>query len=162
VRLCSLQDRTSVLILLRASSMLIAGWKELNNVPPLSRAPRWRKVNPKKLNSVCSCDPRRFLSLQHTIRVLSGCIRKPDVFHPRSDSRQHVSCLGFADAVHHRESRRGKSHPPPLAEPCGSLSAYTAPIASQQVEAESPVGEQAWKASGDSGQEQPCSFLASA
>src|SRR6266487_1273634 len=27
-----------------------------------------------------------------------------------------------------RESRRGESHPPPLAEPCGSLSAYTAPI----------------------------------
>ena len=26
------------------------------------------------------------------------------------------------------ESRRGESHPPPLAEPCGSLSAYTAPI----------------------------------
>ena len=25
-------------------------------------------------------------------------------------------------------SRRGESHPPPLAEPCGSLSAYTAPI----------------------------------
>jgi len=47
--------------------MLIAGWKELNNVPPLSRAPRWRKVNPKKLNSVCSCDPRRFLSLQRRV-----------------------------------------------------------------------------------------------
>jgi hypothetical protein len=28
-----------------------------------------------------------------------------------------------------RVSRRGDSHPPPLAEPCGSLSAYTAPIA---------------------------------
>ena len=28
----------------------------------------------------------------------------------------------------HEESRRGESHPPPLAEPCGSLSAYTAPI----------------------------------
>ena len=119
MRLCSLQDRTSVLILLRASSMLIAGWKELNNVPPLSRAPRWRKVNPKKLNSVCSCDPRRFLSLQHTIRVLSGCIRKPDVFHPRSDSRQHVSCLGFADAVHDRiihialecDARKPAGHP---------------------------------------------------
>jgi hypothetical protein len=26
------------------------------------------------------------------------------------------------------ESRRGESRPPPLAEPCGSLSAYTAPI----------------------------------
>jgi hypothetical protein len=29
---------------------------------------------------------------------------------------------------HDEESRRGESHPPPLAEPCGSLSAYTAPI----------------------------------
>jgi 3-oxoacyl-[acyl-carrier protein] reductase len=29
---------------------------------------------------------------------------------------------------HVEESRRGESHPPPLAEPCGSLSAYTAPI----------------------------------
>ena len=30
--------------------------------------------------------------------------------------------------THDEESRRGESHPPPLAEPCGSLSAYTAPI----------------------------------
>jgi DNA-binding NarL/FixJ family response regulator len=27
-----------------------------------------------------------------------------------------------------QESRRGESHPPPLAEPCLNLSAYTAPI----------------------------------
>src|SRR5262245_54366856 len=27
-----------------------------------------------------------------------------------------------------KESRRGESHPPPLAEPCVNLSAYTAPI----------------------------------
>ena len=38
--------------------------------------------------------------------------------------------FGLFPAVAHRyqESRRGESHPPPLAEPCGSLSAYTAPI----------------------------------
>jgi len=31
-------------------------------------------------------------------------------------------------AVDGEESRRGESHPPPLAEPCVNLSAYTAPI----------------------------------
>src|SRR3954468_9820798 len=36
-----------------------------------------------------------------------------------------------AGAVHEDDevSRRRESHPPPLAEPCGSLSAHTAPIA---------------------------------
>jgi hypothetical protein len=38
--------------------------------------------------------------------------------------------LHHAELVAQRqESRRGESHPPPLAEPCVSLSAYTAPIA---------------------------------
>src|SRR6266567_5339858 len=53
---------------------------------------------------------------------------QPYLSHPFPDRRQHVPCLALADAVDHRESRRGESHPPPLAEPCGSLSAYTAPI----------------------------------
>ncbi|MFD4976194.1 hypothetical protein ACFWOI_40175, partial [Streptomyces sp. NPDC058424] len=34
----------------------------------------------------------------------------------------------IADSTEEQVSRRRESHPPPLAEPCGSLSAYTAPI----------------------------------
>ncbi len=96
VRRCSRQDRTSALILFRAS-LLIAGRKLLKFLPCLSRALRCRNVKPRKVNAVCSYEPRRF-----------------------------PSCL--ADAVHHRASRRGESHPPALSEPCLNLSAYTAPI----------------------------------
>ena len=45
-----------------------------------------------------------------------------------SELRQRSLGLFPGRAHHHQESRRGESHPPPLAEPCGSLSAYTAPI----------------------------------
>ena len=45
------------------------------------------------------------------------------------DSRMHLDHATVALWVKNQgESRRGGSHPPPLAEPCGSLSAYTAPI----------------------------------
>ncbi len=43
-------------------------------------------------------------------------------------ARQRLLGLAAGPAHHDQESRRGESHPPPLAEPCGSLSAYTAPI----------------------------------
>ena len=36
--------------------------------------------------------------------------------------------VGLMLKARDEESRRGESRPPPLAEPCGSLSAYTAPI----------------------------------
>jgi len=36
--------------------------------------------------------------------------------------------IGAILKTDNEESRRGESRPPPLAEPCGSLSAYTAPI----------------------------------
>src|SRR5205823_10746970 len=36
--------------------------------------------------------------------------------------------VGVATNQYDEESRRGESHPPPLAEPCVNLSAYTAPI----------------------------------
>jgi hypothetical protein len=39
-----------------------------------------------------------------------------------------AAALSFGHHID-QESRRGESHPPPLAEPCGSLSAYTAPVA---------------------------------
>jgi hypothetical protein len=41
----------------------------------------------------------------------------------------HLSAKHGELVAQHRESRRGESHPPPLAEPCVSLSAYTAPMA---------------------------------
>jgi hypothetical protein len=50
----------------------------------------------------------------------------------RRKDRRHPSQRLFgarpASAEHDEESRRGESHPPPLAEPCVNLSAYTAPI----------------------------------
>ena len=63
VRRCSRHDRTSALILFRAS-LLTAGRNEVNFFPFLPRAARARKVNPKKVNDVCSCEPRRCPSLQ--------------------------------------------------------------------------------------------------
>src|SRR5665648_1034182 len=53
VWLCSLQERTSALTFFRAC-LLIAGLNELNCLPLLARAPRWRNVNPRNVNSVCS------------------------------------------------------------------------------------------------------------
>src|SRR5664279_5186049 len=76
VWLCSLQERTSALTFFRAC-LLIAGLNELNCLPLLARAPRWRNVNPRNVNSVCSYEARRFPSWQYTIRVLSGCNRSP-------------------------------------------------------------------------------------
>ena len=49
----------------------------MNFFPFLPRAARARNVNPKNVNDVCSCEPRRLPSLQYTIRVLAGCSRNP-------------------------------------------------------------------------------------
>src|SRR6202030_3572788 len=65
---CSRQDRTSALIFFRAS-LLIAGRNEVNCTPSARCARRGRNVNPKNVNDVCSCEPRRLLSLQYTILV---------------------------------------------------------------------------------------------
>jgi hypothetical protein len=54
---CSRQDRTSALILFRASS-LIAGTNEVNCTPSFRRARRDRNVNPRNKNDVCSAEPR--------------------------------------------------------------------------------------------------------
>ena len=40
----------------------------------------------------------------------------------------HLSAQDRNLMAQHQVSRRRESHPPPLAEPCGSLSAHTAPI----------------------------------
>ncbi len=63
VRWCSRQDRTVALIFFRAS-LLTAGRKAVNIVPSFRRAARARKVNPKNVNDVCSCEPRRCPSWQ--------------------------------------------------------------------------------------------------
>src|SRR5674536_342818 len=65
VWLCSLQERTSALTFFRAC-LLIAGLNELNCFPLLARAPRWRNVSPRNVNSVCSYEARRFPSWQYT------------------------------------------------------------------------------------------------
>ncbi|MFE0063066.1 hypothetical protein [Streptomyces sp. NPDC059003] len=49
----SRQERISVLIFFWAY-LLIAGRKPVKFVPFLFRAPRARKVNPRKVNDVCS------------------------------------------------------------------------------------------------------------
>jgi hypothetical protein len=48
--------------------------------------------------------------------------------HGRHLLPQRLGVVPVARYHQDKESRRGESHPPPLAEPCGSLSAYTAPI----------------------------------
>ena len=47
-----------------SASVLIAGWKLVKYPPPVARAFRARKVNPRKVKLVCSCSPRRLPSLQ--------------------------------------------------------------------------------------------------
>src|SRR5664279_1386468 len=64
---------------------------------------------------------------EHDLRLLRVQLKTQGP-EPGSDRIQQVSRLRFGDAMGNKESRRGESHPPPLAEPCGSLSAYTAPI----------------------------------
>jgi hypothetical protein len=61
-----------------------------------------------------------------------GCCRPPEHYSPGLVRYRLASKVikgqqlgGVADEW---ESRRGESHPPPLAEPCLNLSAYTAPI----------------------------------
>ena len=57
--------------------LLTAGKNEVNFFLFLSRAARARKVNPKNVNDMCPCEPRRLPSLQYPIRVLAGCSRSP-------------------------------------------------------------------------------------
>src|SRR6266511_1816864 len=47
---------------------------------------------------------------------------------PLAKVSQEPLCITEVLEPDHEESRRGESHPPPLAEPCVNLSAYTAPI----------------------------------
>ena len=93
--LCSRQDRTSALILFKAS-LLIAGPNPVNTRPFLVRMPRARKVNPRKSNDVCSAEPRRIASLQYTSRVLSGCRLRPTCF-IRSSSAARIIRACFSE-----------------------------------------------------------------
>jgi hypothetical protein len=63
VRRCIRSLRRSAPLALSASG-LIAGENDVKHTPSLRRAPRGRKANPRKENEVCSCTPRRLLSLQ--------------------------------------------------------------------------------------------------
>src|SRR5665647_2221796 len=57
-----------------------AGKNETRMTPCLFqalRALRARNVNPKNVNDSCSAEPRRLLSLQYTILVLTGCNANP-------------------------------------------------------------------------------------
>jgi hypothetical protein len=75
----------------------------------------------------------------------------------RAITRLEPHLLGAQLPFQHRElmaqreeSRRGESHPPPLAEPCVSLSAYTVGLHGShrpagRFGAEAPVGEQPWE-----------------
>ena len=54
--------------------------------------------------------------------------RQPEIRQSLAKVGQQSLRVVFMLETHDEESRRGESHPPPLAEPCGSLSAYTAPI----------------------------------
>ena len=40
-------------------------------------------MNPKNVNEVCSCEPRRVPSLQYTIRGLGRVQPQPHLLHPR-------------------------------------------------------------------------------
>jgi hypothetical protein len=77
VRRCSRQRARTYALIVAWASLLTAGRNEVNFFPFLPRAARARKVNPKNVNEVCSCEPRRVPSLQDTIRVLAGCSRNP-------------------------------------------------------------------------------------
>ena len=57
--MCSRQDRTTELILFRAS-LLIAGTKPVVMRPLLARTLRPRNPYPRNVNDVCSCEPRRW------------------------------------------------------------------------------------------------------
>jgi len=74
--MCSRQDRTTELILFRAS-LLIAGTKPVVMRPLPVRTLRPRNPYPGNVNDVCSCEPRRLASWQYTIRVLSGYSASP-------------------------------------------------------------------------------------
>ncbi|KXX62879.1 hypothetical protein AZG88_27520 [Rhodococcus sp. LB1] len=63
MRVCSRQDRTAAPISFTAS-LLSAGRNALKCCPFLCGALRWRNVNPKNVNDVCSREPRRVPSLQ--------------------------------------------------------------------------------------------------
>ncbi len=65
----------------------------------------------------------------HTIFVFTGCSSRPKGPEPLSDGGPQDPGLIPGAAVRDEESRRGESHPPPLAEPDLSLSAHPAPIA---------------------------------
>src|SRR5450755_296300 len=60
---------------------------------------------------------------------LAGMQPQPDLLHPVPEGSQHLAGLPLSDAVHHRVSGRGESHPPALAEPDLNLSTHPAPIA---------------------------------
>src|SRR5437899_12981127 len=98
--MCSRQDRTTELILFRAS-LLIAGTKPVVMRPLLVRALRPRNPYPRNVNDVCSCEPRRLASWQYKIRVLSGCSASPTSL-IRSWSGQHLAGLALGGAVDHR------------------------------------------------------------
>ena len=87
LRRLSRQRRISRPIAFLASS-LTAGRKLTKNFPCLLLASRGRNVYPKKSNRSCSCEPRRFASLQYTMRVLSGCSSRPTLRQPFGDGAQ--------------------------------------------------------------------------
>ncbi len=49
----------------------------MNRTPSFRRACLGWNVNPRNVSDVCSAEPRRLLSLQYTILVLSWCSSSP-------------------------------------------------------------------------------------
>ena len=83
--------------------MLIAGRNALNMLfPSLVGAFLARNVYPRNVNDVFSQSPsRRFLSLQYTILVLSGCSRSPTSAIRSSSAASTCSGLPLGRAMHH-------------------------------------------------------------
>ena len=59
---------------------------------------------------------------------LVGVQFQPELREPLTKIGQEPPRIVLILEAHDEESRRGESHPPPLAEPCVNLSVYTAPI----------------------------------
>lgn len=59
---------------------------------------------------------------------VGSLLRPPELKQARADFKAGKISAEELGRAEDQVSRRGESRPPPLAEPCGSLSAYTAPI----------------------------------
>src|SRR5664279_2706604 len=90
--------------------------------PDASRAPFPWCSSPRLIHR---SNPRRF-----TASPCRAAVEGPPPSPAQHRNHQHdLLHRNLQSRSWRTESRRGESHPPPLAEPCGSLSAYTAPIA---------------------------------